>query len=246
MNAEASPDPAAAAVILLHGSGGDGESLRAWMEQLCGFDTQLKAAGIVTLYPTAPLRPYTLGGGFKQRVWFDRTALHPDAPEDADGIDTAVSSIMAVIDELGIPDHRIVVAGFSMGGALALHIMARFSMTARALAGVVCLSSFLAKDSSVIAAMREVRGNRTNLCQSTSCNETELKPACDVKPVPPVLMFAGDIDCMIETEWTENTAQRLSQCGLEVHFNVVSHMGHEVVAEEAAAVLDFTLACTKI
>ncbi|KAG1927004.1 acyl-protein thioesterase [Pimephales promelas] len=75
--------------------------------------------------------------------WFDIISLHPDAEEDESGIKRAAESIKQLIDgevKNGIPSHRIVLGGFSQGGALSLYS----ALTARQkLAGVVALSCWL-------------------------------------------------------------------------------------------------------
>ncbi|XP_056128324.1 acyl-protein thioesterase 1 isoform X3 [Rhinichthys klamathensis goyatoka] len=89
------------------------------------------------------LLPVSLNMNMAMPSWFDIISLHPDAEEDESGIKRASESIKQLIDEEvknGIPSHRIVLGGFSQGGALSLYS----ALTARQkLAGVVALSCWL-------------------------------------------------------------------------------------------------------
>lgn len=93
--------------------------------------------------PTAPTQPVTLNAGFRMPSWFDLKTLDISGPEDEAGIKTASQNIQTMIDteiEKGIPSNRIVLGGFSQGGALALYSALTFS---KPLAGVVALSCWL-------------------------------------------------------------------------------------------------------
>ncbi|KAG1927001.1 acyl-protein thioesterase 1 isoform X2 [Pimephales promelas] len=89
------------------------------------------------------LQPVSLNMNMAMPSWFDIISLHPDAEEDESGIKRAAESIKQLIDgevKNGIPSHRIVLGGFSQGGALSLYS----ALTARQkLAGVVALSCWL-------------------------------------------------------------------------------------------------------
>jgi len=87
--------------------------------------------------------------GLLSQVWFDRHKISPDCPEHLESIDTMRSLLGAVIQEevrAGVPKHRMIIGGFSMGGAMALHLACRDHPE---VAGVFALSSFLNKGSVV-------------------------------------------------------------------------------------------------
>lgn len=82
-------------------------------------------------------------------VWFDRSAVAISAPEKRTSLDSMCTAVSDLIDKevaSGIPLFRIVLGGFSMGGALALHVAYRFK---KSLAGCVTMSSFLNNNSLV-------------------------------------------------------------------------------------------------
>jgi predicted esterase len=74
--------------------------------------------------PTASARPITINGGFRMPGWSDIFGLNDDAPEDMAGFESSRARIDALVQreiDQGVPPSRIVLAGFSQGGALALH-----------------------------------------------------------------------------------------------------------------------------
>ncbi|XP_076828801.1 acyl-protein thioesterase 1 isoform X2 [Brachyhypopomus gauderio] len=93
--------------------------------------------------PHAPVMPVTLNMNMAMPSWFDIIGLSPDAEEDETGIKKAAENIKALIDQEvknGIPSHRILLGGFSQGGALSLYTALT---THQKLAGVVALSCWL-------------------------------------------------------------------------------------------------------
>uniref|UniRef100_A0A3Q2YUA8 palmitoyl-protein hydrolase n=1 Tax=Hippocampus comes TaxID=109280 RepID=A0A3Q2YUA8_HIPCM len=134
-----------ASVIFLHGSGDTGQGLRVWVRDV--MMPGLTFAHIRVIYPTAPARPYTPMHGALSTVWFDRYKISYDSAEHLQSIDAMCSTLGSIIqDEViaGIPKHRIIIGGFSMGGAMALHLACRYHPD---VAGVYALSGFLNKDS---------------------------------------------------------------------------------------------------
>ena len=130
---------ASSAVIWLHGLGADGHDFEPLAQQW-GLADQLGARFIL---PHAPLRPVTLNGGMMMRAWYDIYDLAPGAGEDRQGIEKARRQLLALIrreQQRGISSDRILLAGFSQGGAVALHTALRFQLP---LAGVLALSAYL-------------------------------------------------------------------------------------------------------
>jgi len=131
--------PPGCAVIWLHGLGADGHDFEPLVQQW-GLADKLSARFIL---PHAPRRPVTLNGGMVMRAWYDIYALGVGAGEDRLGIEQAHQLVVDLIrreQQRGIRSDRILLAGFSQGGAVALHTALRYR---RALAGVLALSSYL-------------------------------------------------------------------------------------------------------
>jgi phospholipase/carboxylesterase len=125
-------------VVWLHGLGADGNDFVPLVPEL-GLDD----LGLRFVFPHAPLRPVTVNGGYVMRAWYDIVNPGFLDPEDADGIAAsrqAVETLLAREAQRGIPPGRTVLAGFSQGGAIALHTALRH---AQSLAGVLALSTYL-------------------------------------------------------------------------------------------------------
>jgi len=124
-------------IIWLHGLGADASDFLPIIAEL-----RLRV-GVRFVFPNAPLRPVTINGGMVMRAWYDIRGFGPDAPEDRVGLAASVG----IVDELiereiarGLAEDRIVLAGFSQGGAVVLQ--AGLGSTRR-LAGILGLSTYL-------------------------------------------------------------------------------------------------------
>ncbi|XP_044522215.1 acyl-protein thioesterase 1 isoform X2 [Gracilinanus agilis] len=127
---------ATAAVIFLHGLGDTGHG---WAEAFAG----IRSSHVKYICPHAPVMPVTLNMKMAMPSWFDIIGLSPDSQEDEQGIKQAAENIKALIDQEvknGIPSHRIILGGFSQGGALSLYTALT---TQQKLAGVIALSCWL-------------------------------------------------------------------------------------------------------
>lgn len=130
--------PAAASVVWLHGLGADGHDFEAIVPQL-GMPPGLPVRFV---FPHAPMRPVTLNGGAPMRAWFDIDRLDFEGRWDEDGVTGSVARVEALVageTDAGIARGRIVVAGFSQGGAIALEYLIRHGS---GLGGVMALSTF--------------------------------------------------------------------------------------------------------
>lgn len=128
-----------ASIIWLHGLGADGHDFEPIIPEM---DLPEEAA-FRFIFPHAPVRPVTLNGGTPMRAWFDIEALDRHARQDVAGIDASCDLMSELIEretERGIPGERIVAAGFSQGGAIALLTGLRHP---RRLAGIMGLSTYL-------------------------------------------------------------------------------------------------------
>ena len=126
------------AIIWLHGLGADGHDFEPLVPQLAA---RIPAARFV--FPHAPVRPVTVNGGIPMRAWYDIVAFDGQPPQDQEGISASRRGVEALIEregERGIGPERIVLAGFSQGGAIALYAGLRLEQT---LAGIMGLSTYL-------------------------------------------------------------------------------------------------------
>ena len=139
--------PADATVIWLHGLGADGFDFVPIVNELRLPPT----LAVRFIFPHARPRPVTINNGFVMRAWYDITSLGADRTEDETGIRESASVVRRYIEEQnakGITSERIVVAGFSQGGAIALHAGLRHPQR---LAGVMALSTYLPLQQTVAA-----------------------------------------------------------------------------------------------
>lgn len=130
--------PAAAAVIWLHGLGADGHDFAEVVPSL-----NLPAShGIRFVFPHAPVQPVTINGGMTMRSWFDIRSMDLMNDVDSAGIRVSCHQVYKLIEQQrdsGIDEQRIVLAGFSQGGLVALHAGLSYD---HALAGIIALSTW--------------------------------------------------------------------------------------------------------
>jgi len=126
-------------VIWLHGLGADGHDFAPIVPELVS--PQWPALRFV--FPHAPVRPVTVNGGMPMRAWYDIYAFDLVARQDEAGMRASIAQVEALIareQERGVPSERILLAGFSQGGAIALAAGLRH---AQKLAGIIALSTYL-------------------------------------------------------------------------------------------------------
>ena len=132
-------DKPTASIIWLHGLGADGHDFEAMVPQL----NLPHDFGARFIFPHAPNRPITLNNGYVMRGWYDIINLKFGEQEDAAGMAESSAAITQLIEtemSRGIPSHRILLAGFSQGGAVVLHTALR---SKHKLAGIMALSTYL-------------------------------------------------------------------------------------------------------
>jgi phospholipase/carboxylesterase len=123
----------------MHGLGADGHDFEPLVPELL----QAGLPDLRFVFPHAPVRPVTINNGYAMRAWYDIIGIDRRSAEDAAGINAsaaAIGKLIAAENVRGIPTNRIAIAGFSQGGAMALHIGTRL---AEKLAGVIALSCYL-------------------------------------------------------------------------------------------------------
>ena len=136
-----------AAVIWLHGLGADGHDFEPIVPQLV---PRVERAWRF-VFPNAPLRPVTINGGMRMRAWYDIKGLDRKSTEDVAGFqqtDAQIRELIAREATRGIPASRVVLAGFSQGGAVSLYTLPRLG---EKLAGVMALSCYLPRENSLAA-----------------------------------------------------------------------------------------------
>ncbi|KAF9410252.1 hypothetical protein HW555_010601 [Spodoptera exigua] len=190
-------------VIFFHGSGSCGADVKEWVRIMV---SNFSFPHIKILYPTAPLQPYTPAGGQMSNVWFDRADISPNVPEKMHSlaeIETEVKNLIKKENDAGIPSNRIIIGGFSMGGALALHSAYRWD---RNIAAAFAFSSFL---------------------NNNSCVYDEVKKSKGIK-LPPLLQIHGDIDDLVDLSWGKETFNLLKEYGVEGEFHIMERLGHSL------------------
>lgn len=128
-----------ASILWLHGLGADGHDFEPIVPELAA---EL-ALPLRFVFPHAPVRPVTINNGYRMRAWYDITGFDRGALQDEVGIrgsDAAVRALIRRENERGIATSRIVLAGFSQGGAMALFTGLRYP---EKLAGIIGLSCYL-------------------------------------------------------------------------------------------------------
>ena len=199
---EASGTPNAA-VIWLHGLGADGHDFEPVVPEL-----QLPARLAVRfVFPHAPIRPVTLNQGMRMRAWYDIAQLGGGREDDA-GIRLSQRSLEELIERegaRGIVPRRVVLAGFSQGGAIALQTGLRYR---ERLAGILALSTYLP-----LAATLAAERNAAN---------------SDV----PIFMAHGTHDPMIPLERAERSREALERLGYAAIEWHAYPMPHSVCLQE--------------
>jgi phospholipase/carboxylesterase len=122
-----------ATIIWLHGLGADHSDFEPVVPEL-GLP-----ASVRFVFPDAPVRAVTINQGMRMRAWYDILQFGP-GPEDEAGIRESQKIVERLIEEARVPPERVVLAGFSQGGAVVLHTALRYP---KRLAGIVALSTYL-------------------------------------------------------------------------------------------------------
>jgi phospholipase/carboxylesterase len=126
-------------VIWLHGLGADCHDFEPLVPEI----VSRRERAWRFIFPNAPVRPVTINGGMSMRAWYDILGFDRRTVEDTAGFrdtDAAIGALIARQIELGIPAGRIVLAGFSQGGAVSLYTGLRYP---ERLAGILALSCYL-------------------------------------------------------------------------------------------------------
>ena len=138
--------PITASVIWLHGLGADGHDFESVVPEL----RLPKDMGVRFIFPHAPAIPVTINGGYVMPAWYDILEMDIDRKIDETHLLESAQAIARLIDreiERGIPSRRIVLAGFSQGGAVAYQTALTYPQP---LAGLLALSTYFATANSIV------------------------------------------------------------------------------------------------
>ncbi len=197
------PDrPADAAVIWLHGLGANGHDFEPIVPQL-----GLQECAVRFVFPHAPELAVTLNNGLRMPAWYDIVSLDFDQRADLAGVRRSVAQVNALIEaekRKGLGSERIVLAGFSQGGAIALYGGLRH---ADPLAGILALSTYLIDGDSLAGEASEA--NRA----------TE------------VMLMHGDFDSVVPFPLAQTCHQILSRHGQPMQWHHYP-MDHQVCATQ--------------
>lgn len=189
----------AGCVIWLHGLGADATDFEPIVPML-----QLDQA-LRFVFPNAPVRPVTINNGMEMRAWYDIVSLDAEGRADADGVRESTAILEGLIAreiERGIVSENIVIAGFSMGGAIAINTALN---TEHKLAGLMALSTYLP----LMSEVNDTKGSR------------------DV----PIFMAHGSFDPMLPMQWGRMSADLLQEAGFTIEWHDYP-MAHAVCMEE--------------
>lgn len=213
---EVNPKQAAnASIIWLHGLGASANDFLPIVPQL----NLPHDHGIRFLFPNAPIQAVTINSGYPMPAWYDIYGLTEDIRQDEAGIRKTEALVSAIIDQelqRGIKPEHIILAGFSQGGAMALHTSLRYP---KRLGGVIALSTYLPLANTLA---------------------TELHPA---NQITPILMMHGTQDMLVKPEWGEISRDTLTQLGYTVIWRTYP-MAHTICAEQINHLVDWLLSIT--
>ncbi|MDH3222011.1 MAG: alpha/beta hydrolase [Gammaproteobacteria bacterium] len=193
-----------ASVIWLHGLGADGHDFEPIIPEL-RLDPGLN---IRFVFPHAPMMPVTINQGFVMRAWYDIRGADIGAETDEKGIRASAELVGELVDTeiaAGIAPQRIVLAGFSQGGAVVLQAGLRCD---KKLAGIIGLSTYLPLDESLASEKSDAN--------------------VDI----PILLAHGSADPVIPVELAYRSLKKLEQEGYAVEWHEYKGMPHSVSEQE--------------
>ena len=197
------------AVVWLHGLGADGNDFVPLVPEL----VRPHWPAIRFVFPHAPVQPVTINGGMRMRSWYDIVSFDLAGRADSKGVDESVARVEALIAreiERGVPASRIILAGFSQGGAVTLAAGLR---RREPLAGLVALSTYLPLGTEALARLGDTP---------------------EAARRQPVFVAHGRQDPVVPYAAGEDAARRLRELGFAVDFHAYP-MQHQVCLEEIDA-----------
>ena len=201
---------ATASVVWLHGLGADGHDFESLVPEL----RLPESLAVRFVFPHADVRPVTINGGHPMRAWYDILALDRSMPQDARGIQASAAQVRALVareKERGVSEDRVVLAGFSQGGAIALYEGLRHPAR---LAGILALSTYLPLAETLAA---------------------EAHPA---NAAVPIFIAHGTLDPTVPLAMGEATRRLLDERGHDILWKTYP-MGHSLCREEVKDISAF-------
>ncbi len=201
---ETGSSPADSCVIWLHGLGADGYDFEPIVPEL-HLPSDLN---IRFIFPHAPMMPVTINQGFVMRAWYDIKSAEIASQPDEANIRSSAELLNTMVDEQiasGIQASRIVLAGFSQGGAIVLQAGLRQT---HALAGIMALSTYLPLPEKL---MSEKTGTNQNI---------------------PIFLAHGAIDQVIPVNLAYATRGQLEKAGYSPEWHEYEYMPHSVSLDE--------------
>jgi len=195
--------PVTASIIWLHGLGADGHDFEALVPSLF----LPHHTGLRFIFPHAPHRPVTINNGYVMRAWYDIFDVTFLNREDVAGIQESERALIKLIEReigRGIPPNRIILAGFSQGGAISLYTGLRYPQT---LAGILALSTYL-----------------------PLLGESELKAYTANKDIP-IMMAHGIEDTIVPYTLAMKSRRVMEKSGYIIEWHNYP-MGHSLCPEE--------------
>lgn len=200
--------PANAAVIWLHGLGADGHDFEPIVPEL-----RLPGnAAIRFIFPHAPAIPVTINAGYVMPAWYDIKAMDLDRSVDEPQLRASAKAIRDFVDreiERGIDSRRVIVAGFSQGGAVAYEMALSYP---KPLGGLLCLSTYFATADSIELA--------------------------DANRSLPIRIYHGTADPIVPELLGRRSNERLQALGYDTQYRTYP-MEHSVCLEEIADIAAF-------
>ena len=187
-------------VIMLHGLGANAEDLAAGFAMLPLADKNR----ISFFIPQAPIQPVTLNGGMRMPAWFDILALEDAQPqEDKVGLEKSRKLIKQLIDEMiasGVPKDKIIIGGFSQGGALAMYCLCQ---DPQSFAGAFSWSGYFPRGEAI-------PNNNGTPVLLTHGSQDPIIPLRVVRVIPKMLEDAGfDVQSHVFAELAHSIDQRV-------------------------------------
>uniref|UniRef100_A0A915Q0X6 Transmembrane 9 superfamily member n=1 Tax=Setaria digitata TaxID=48799 RepID=A0A915Q0X6_9BILA len=216
-----------ASIIFLHGLGDTGHG---WSSV---FADEIRHDHIKYICPHAPTRAVTLNFGMQMPAWYDLYGLTPNVEEDEEGINESTMIVHSLIDaeiEAGIPSERVMVGGFSMGGALALYSGLIYD---KPLAGIIGLSSFLVQRTKLpggFSAIINLTGGKFLSRWSAQEMHVLFQNHTANKNVQ-IFMGHGGQDCLVPLSFGQMTEAYIKNFNPNINMKVYPRMAHSSCPE---------------
>ncbi len=208
-----------ATLIFLHGLGDTGVG---WAGAL----NTIRPPTMKVICPTAPIIPVTLNAGVQMPAWYDIVSLDENDPkgrEDMEGVEVASQNLAGLIEAEArhVPREKILIGGFSQGGAVALYTT--LALKDKPIAGCIALSTYIpgsSKGQETLPMIKE--GDNISV---------------------PILQCHGDADEVVRVERGKETNRILGKYAESLEFKIYEGMGHEGTMEELELVKNFMTKC---